>query len=398
MRIGVVADSVLPEAGGVFTYVGAVVDAIEECSTNHEFVIWETEVEPHVKWWLREAVKRSGDIVGAGRLVRSTARRIMSVKPAFALAAISPIERFIRESDIDVMWFLSQTNAPVSVPYITTVWDLQHRRQPFFPEVSTTGWTWEARERAFGLNLPRASWIITGTQTGKSEILAFYGVSPENVVVVPMPVAVAEHGTEGRGHIDVRQRYGLKRDFIFYPAQFWPHKNHVNLLVALDLLKKDSGLELDLVLTGSDKGNLTHVRATIAGLGLTSQVRIPGFVPTADLAGLYREAVCLAFPSFFGPDNIPPLEAFALSCPVVAAAVPGSEEQLGDAALLFNPADPVDIARAILNVYRDLRLRAQLVQRGKEIASARSPQAYVEQICRILDAFAPIRRCWGHRP
>jgi glycosyltransferase involved in cell wall biosynthesis len=398
MRIGVVADSVLPEAGGVFTYVGAVVDAIRECSSNHEFVIWETEVEPCVKWWLREAVKRSGDIVGAGRLIRSTARRIRSVKAAFAPGAIFPIERFIRESGIDVMWFLSQTNAPVSVPYITTVWDLQHRRQPFFPEVSITGWTWEARERAFGLNLPRASRIITGTQTGKSEILAFYGVSPENVVVVPMPVAVAEHGTEGRGHIDVRQRYGLKPDFIFYPAQFWPHKNHVNLLLALDFLKRRACVELDLVLTGSDKGNLNHISKTVAALGLTSQVHILGFVPKADLHELYREAVSLTYASFFGPDNIPPLEAFALGCPVVAAAVPGSEEQLGNAALLFDPTDPADIARAILNVHRDLRLRSQLVQRGKEIASARSPQAYVEQICRILDAFAPIRRCWGHRP
>jgi glycosyltransferase involved in cell wall biosynthesis len=154
-------------------------------------------------------------------------------------------------------------------------------------------------------------------------------------------------------------------------------------------------LELDLVLTGNDKGNLNHVSKTVAALGLTSQVHILGFVPKADLHGLYREAVCLAFASFFGPDNIPPLEAFALSCPVVAARVPGSEEQLGNAALLFDPADPADIARTILTLHRDLRLRAELVRLGKEIVAARSPRAYVEQICRILDEFESIRRCWG---
>jgi glycosyltransferase involved in cell wall biosynthesis len=397
MRIGVVADSVLPEVGGVFTYIGAVVDAIKKCSSKHKFIIWKPEVEQYDKTWLRKALKRNGEI-GAGRLIRSAARRIMSVKAAFAPAAISPIERFIREADIDVMWFLSQTNAPVSVPYITTVWDLQHRRQPFFPEVSTTGWIWEARERAFGSILPRASRIITGTQTGKSEILTFYGVSPENVIVVPMPVSIGELGTDARGHINVRGRYRLEHDFIFYPAQFWPHKNHVNLLLALDFLRQQVGVELDLVLTGSDKGNLNYISKMVAELGLVSQVHILGFVPKADLYELYREAVSLTYASFFGPDNIPPLEAFALGCPVVAAAVPGSEEQLGNAALLFNPADPADIARAIMNMYRDLRLRAELVQRGKEIARARSPQAYVEQICQILDALAPIRRCWGHYP
>jgi glycosyltransferase involved in cell wall biosynthesis len=154
-------------------------------------------------------------------------------------------------------------------------------------------------------------------------------------------------------------------------------------------------VELDLVLTGSDKGNLNHVSQSVAALGLTSQVHILGFVPKADLHGLYREAVCLTYASFFGPDNIPPLEAFALSCPVVAARVPGSGEQLGDAALLFDPADPADIAQAILAVHRDRGLRAELIRRGREVVAVRSPRAYVEQVCRILDDFVAIRRCWG---
>jgi glycosyltransferase involved in cell wall biosynthesis len=149
------------------------------------------------------------------------------------------------------------------------------------------------------------------------------------------------------------------------------------------------------MLTGSDKGNLDHVRETIAALGLTSQVHIPGFVSKSDLNGLYGEAICLTFASFFGPDNIPPLEAFALGCPVTAARVPGSEEQLENAALLFDPADPADIARIILKVRGDVELRAELIRRGREIVSARSPRAYIERICRILDDFEPIRRCWG---
>jgi glycosyltransferase involved in cell wall biosynthesis len=396
VRIGVVTGSSSPVAGGGFTFTRAVVDAIKACSSGHEFIIWDPEVlERDVRRQWRELVKRAGDIVGAGRLIRSTARRIRSVQIIFAAGEVSPLEQFIRDSDIDVVWFLIPGNVPVSVPYIATVWDLQHRRQPVFPEVTITGWIWEAREHTYRLSLPRAARIITGTQAGKDEIVAFYGVSPQNIVVVPMPVAAAELPRDDDSRIDVRAKYGLKRDFFLYPAQFWPHKNHVNLLLALDLLKRDAGVELDLVLTGSDKGNLNHVSETVAALGLTSQVHILGFVPKADLCGLYREAVSLAYASFFGPDNIPPLEAFALGCPVVAARVPGSEEQLGDAALLFDPADPADIARAILTVQRDRRLRAELIRRGKEVASARSPRAYVEQICRILDDFVAIRRCWG---
>ncbi|MFM6269445.1 MAG: glycosyltransferase, partial [Dolichospermum sp.] len=55
------------------------------------------------------------------------------------------------------------------------------------------------------------------------------------------------------------------------------------------------------------------------------------------MTSLYINAFSLAFMSFFGPDNLPPLEAMALGCPVIASKVSGSEEQLGNNALLVNP-------------------------------------------------------------
>jgi len=397
MRIGVDTGNGSPDEGGGFTFTRAVVDAIMAYSSSHVFIIWDGL--QHVKRGRIELIKRVVDRVNAGRLIRSGVRVLRSAWPAFAagdvFSAVSPIEKFINYFDIDLFWFLHPVHPTVSVPYLTTVWDLQHRRQPFFPEVSITGWTWEARELSYRSNLPQAARVITGTEAGKNEIIAFYGVSPDNISVVPMPVMQVELSEDDGDRKAIKAKYGLKKEYLLYPAQFWPHKNHVNLLHALYLLKKNTGLELDLMLTGSDRGNLTHVRETIAALGLTSQVHIPGFVPNADLAGLYREALCLTFASFFGPDNIPPLEAFFLGCPVTAARVPGSEEQLEGAAVLFNPADPADIAQAILAVHDDAGLRSELIRRGREVVATRSPRAYVEQICRILDDFEPIRRCWG---
>jgi len=275
---------------------------------------------------------------------------------------------------------------------------LQHRVQPWFPEVNSGGLSnWEARERFYAKILPRAARIITGTQTGKNEIIAFYGVSPDNVVVVPTPVSVPDFPFEGEARADIRSKYGVTGEFLLYPAQFWPHKNHVNLLLALDKIRKDTSLGLDLVLTGSDRGNLDHVSGVVASLGLGAQVHILGFVPRSDLDKLYRAAVALTYPSFFGPDNIPPLEAFARNCPVAAAHVAGAEEQLENAALLFDPADPADIAQAITKLYHDRESRAELVYRGKALVATRSPEAYVARVCQVLDELTSVRRCWGTR-
>lgn len=78
------------------------------------------------------------------------------------------------------------------------------------------------------------------------------------------------------------------------------------------------------------------------------QVHIFGFVPDADFMHCIEKpsvlSLLMVFANFFGPDNIPPLEAFAIGCSVIAARVPGSEDQLENATLLFDPADPADIA------------------------------------------------------
>jgi glycosyltransferase involved in cell wall biosynthesis len=223
----------------------------------------------------------------------------------------------------------------------------------------------------------------------------YYGVNPDNVIVVPFPAPSIASEVQGDAIPNVRQKYGIRGDFLLYPAQFWPHKNHVNLLIALALLKQSRGMTIEMVFTGSDKGNAGYVLEKIKELRLDDQVHMLGFVPREDLRALYSKALALTFASFFGPDNIPPLEAFALGCPVIASRVSGADEQLGDAALLFNPADPEELASAILTISQDPQLRARMIQKGTEIAKARTPEAYVEQVCKIFDKFVPIRRCWG---
>jgi glycosyltransferase involved in cell wall biosynthesis len=344
----------------VHTFIADIVTAIKSCSSDHSFIIYEERpgASPRKPAWRRTA-GRTVRVLGIGRVVGWALRQIA---PRFGDSAYA-FEEFVRASKIDVVWFLPPDHDPVSsVPYISTPYDLQHRVQPCFPEVSHD---WKERERSYATILPRAARIITGTQTGKNEIVALYGVHPDNVVVVPMPTSLPDTRFEGDARADMRNKYGIMAEFLLYPAQFWPHKNHVNLLLALDQIRRDTGLELDLVLTGSDKGNLEHVRGVVASLELGAQVHILGFVPRAELDKLYNAAVALTFPSFFGPDNLPPLEAFARNCPVAAARVAGAEEQLGNAALFFNPSDPADIARAILALYHDHELRAELVRRGK---------------------------------
>lgn len=402
MRVAVIGTQPNPLYGGTYTAAASVLEAVNSYTGGHTLTIYDgnylasltRKTQPR---WMRAARGIAG-AVGIRPLISPVVQRLREARQtgATGFEQTAAWDGHFRELGIDVVWFVGPGPGVGSIPYFTTVWDLGHRQQPYFPEVTYTVHPWDARERLYRRTLPRASKVITGTEVGKSQIVSFYGVAPENVVVVPLPTPPPSQESDGTPSPELRDKYQLEDDFLFYPAQFWAHKNHVNLLLALDLLKRKAGVEINLVLTGTDQGNLSYVREEVTALGLSSQVHILGFIPVADIQGLYREAVALVYPSFFGPDNLPPLEAFARGCPVVASRVPGAEEQLGDAALLFNPADPDDIADAIQRVvYRDPQLRVELIQRGQRLASTRTPQAYVAQICRLFDEFAPIRRCWA---
>jgi glycosyltransferase involved in cell wall biosynthesis len=84
------------------------------------------------------------------------------------------------------------------------------------------------------------------------------------------------------------------------------------------------------------------------------------------MASLYRESVALIFASLTGPTNIPPLEAMLLNCPMAVSNVYAMHEQVGDAAILLDPQDPLSIANAMEQLWTNEQLRIILMQKGKE--------------------------------
>ncbi len=406
LRVGVLTGNHEPGAGGAWTFSTTLTEALKTAQSPHAFLVLDGISADHA---LKQPVAEHRPPLLWRRLFPAMANR--AVAPAHKSIAlvgygatdmnpqndenINCLEAIARREHIDVVWIMKPWSEPLSIPYIATVWDLEHRKQPYFPEVSSTGWTWSARENAYNAVLPRASMIITGTQVGKEEVVHYYRVSPANVMVIPLPVPAGALMAQSLERAAIKEKYGLTGDFLFYPAQFWPHKNHVNLLRGLRLLRDQSGLDFDLALAGSDKGNLDHVMREVVRLGLSDRVFVLGFIPREDITSLYRHSTALIFPSYFGPDNFPPLEAFALGCPVIAADVPGAREQIGEAALLFDPLDPSDMAAKIVSLCRNPGLRAQMIRDGNEIAKRRTPQAYIAMLCSLLDKFEAIRRCWG---
>ena len=201
------------------------------------------------------------------------------------------------------------------------------------------------RSRTYDRAARRADAVITISDFAKARIVEVLGIAEARVHVAHLGVRTEEF---------VPQLSGRGR-FLLYPAKGWPHKNHSRLFDAFRLLRQQQP-DLELVLTGATSDELP---APPAG------VQVRGQVSRAELVGLYGSAAALVFPSRYEGFGLPVIEAMSSGCPVAAAAAGSLPEVVGDAGVLFDPDDPQDIARGVLEA---LERSTELQQLGLDRA------------------------------
>lgn len=297
-----------------------------------------------------------------------------------------------KRDSIELMYFpFPFSFAETEIPYLFTVWDLGGNVHPYFPEVSMRCRSFEIRKRLYQKALPKAMFVFIGNDIGKKQLMDYYHIGEDRIVKNPMITPSYIYSTtpdEG-----ILNKFGLtKCKYLFYPAQFWPHKNHIRVVQAMSSLSKCG---YKLVLSGSDQGNLNYIKSKTAEFGLGEHVVFAGFVTREEIIGLYKNAFALVYASAMGPDNIPPLEAMGLGCPVICSRYDGAEEQLKDAALFFNPYDADEIVSSVKKLEINDTLRKYLVTRGKEIANSYAVGKYVKTVFDTVNRASKIRECWG---
>jgi glycosyltransferase involved in cell wall biosynthesis len=385
VNVGVVFHALEPWAGGGATFQRTVLDGIRAAapSSGHTFRFYSVDgaPEPGIRVVPRNGVTRARQL--AVNLTREVFDHVGVRRPPFR----TPLETALGEDGVEVVWFASPYAERCELPYVFTVLDLEHLKQPWFPEVGGQG-QWELRRYYFERHLPKAARVIAAGETGAAEVERFYRVPRDRILPLRHPTPpFALDAWEPQP--EALARLGIEPPYLLYPAQFWAHKNHAVLFDMLALLP----VQYRLVLVGSDKGILSHVRGLAARAGVAERVVFLGFVSQDDLVALYTHAHAMTYASWFGPENLPPLEAFALGCPVIAADVPGVAEQLEGAAVLIAPNDGSGFADAVRLLQRE-ELRRELVERGRRVAAARTVEDYICPVLEFFDEFELIRRSW----
>jgi glycosyltransferase involved in cell wall biosynthesis len=262
---------------------------------------------------------------------------------------------------IGVVHFPYQEGFLTPLPSLYQPHDLQHLALPENFSPAERG----RRERMYR-RLCRQSWAtVLMSRWGKRDLMGRYGMPSGRVAVVPGGAVTSQYPEHDEaGLAALGKRLGLPPAFAYYPAHTFRHKNHARLIQALAQLKGE-GLEIPLLCSGGLTPHHAELLSLLKRSGMEGCVAFTGYLPPEDVAGLYRLARVMVFPSLFEGWGLPLTEAMAAGLPIACSNASCIPEQVGDAALIFEPLDAASIAAALRRLWPDVALRQDLAARGK---------------------------------
>ena len=281
------------------------------------------------------------------------------------------LPRFLKKQGVPLLLSLGST-APISYKRkIVTVHDLAYIH---FPDA--VSWKFRLYYNFLIPKVLRSSLHITSvSEFSKNDICEVYKIPREKVSVVYNASSFELNSTQVIAH---------KEKFILGVGSIQPYKNIEALVSAFVIFKKRIGSEYLLKLVGGSNKGVFKDTSLMKKIEENRDVQFTGYLTDTELLALYGSASCFVFPSLFEGFGIPPLEAMACGCPVIASTAASIPEVCGNAALYCDPYDVEDIAEKMFQLVNDKQLQSELVDLGYENTQRFSWQKSAEDLHDLL--------------
>jgi glycosyltransferase involved in cell wall biosynthesis len=281
----------------------------------------------------------------------------------------------LREIEADLLFcpFTAGFFHDSSIPMVSTVYDLQYADYPqfFSPED-------RAHRQDHMLKAARlASRLVCISEHVRGSVIKKLGVKPERVKTVHIQAAHRLIKPSPDKTRAVIARWKLTPgEYLFYPANFWQHKNHQMLLTAFGMFcRKPRRPELKLVFTGQPGPSMDVVRDAASRMGIAERVVFAGYVSNEELAALLDGCRAMVFPSLYEGFGMPVLEAMSFGKTILCGNRTSLPEIAGECALLFDPKKPGEILSAIEALEREPDRLQRMAEGGPARASLFSDPA-----------------------
>jgi glycosyltransferase involved in cell wall biosynthesis len=246
-----------------------------------------------------------------------------------------------------------------AVPCVSVVYDLQHRTYPYFFSVNEIG----HRENMLLNVSKKCDEVICISDYVKSTLLETKLMNERkiNTVHIQLPKRLPSNLNEENNQKDLLNELGLISDkYFYYPANFWPHKNHMVLFTAFAMFKAESsGNQYKLVCSGSKNEQMDYYKDCVKIMGLENEIIFTGYLSDQEVMCLFKNCKLIVYPSLYEGFGMPIVEALFYKKLIVCSNKCSLPEVGGSAAIYFDPRKPQDLYNIFLKIINNSSLFIQ---------------------------------------
>ncbi len=228
-----------------------------------------------------------------------------------------------------------------------------------------------------------ASRIIANSNFSKKEITELYKVNPNKIEVIYEGVPELSKINEDFIQKTLK-KFKIDKPYFLYIGNWRPRKNLPGLIKAFKIFRKKTNLDFLLVVGGRKDRRFLDLEKDINENQLEGMVILTDALSREEVSALYKKAKALTFPSFYEGFGLPILEAQSLGVPVLTSNTSSLPEVAGDSALCVNPCDIEDIAKGMIKIAFDEKLREDLIKKGFENIKRFSWERSAKQLLDLL--------------
>lgn len=371
MRIGLNLLHAHPSIGGAWNYIDRFVKALAKHDSHNEYICFVS----------RESINIVPNIDNFNTVH-------IDFNPAMRTYRIfienSLLQKYSYQYNLDVLHWFGNTIALFNTcPSIVSVHDLLVYDNPH----AFSGFKRYYLKVMIAYTVKHAKYLLPISKYTAINITNRFSIASDRMVIAPAIVSDIFKPMPEYLSDDFRQKYGLPITFWLYVAHFYPHKNHIRLLKAYHVLKKNNCNPWPLVLRGDFKNESREILCTIRELDLINDVHFLPRISENDLSLLYSAATGLVFPSTYEGGGIPVLEAMACGCPVISSNIPSIHEFAGDAVQYFDQNDIASIAHCMNKFQTDTDFQMRLSNMGIQKAIQHRAEAIIPNVINVYNKF-----------
>ncbi|MEQ8384522.1 MAG: glycosyltransferase family 1 protein [Coleofasciculus sp. A1-SPW-01] len=358
LKVFIDATPLSPKPSGVSFYVANLIHYLYKLQVHQDFQLGVT-YQPRLKDWLRQNLEFPESLNPyPNRYLLPLPVRITN----FLLENFTEFFSLYLDSCLPLPTIIHGTNYNV-YPYqnslkVITIYDLTFIKYPNYTDSTVKTYLKRIKQCLQWTDL-----VLTISENSKKDIIEYLDIDIERIYVTPLASRYHSNRLSIPSYTSIN--YNFSHPYILFVSTIEPRKNITTLISAFNHLKQKYKIEHHLILIGQKGWHHKPIFAAIENSPWNHHIHHLDYLSDELVALFYSKADVFVYPSHYEGFGLPVLEAMTLGAPVVTSNTSSLPEVAGDAALLIDPNDPIQLAEAILKIISDAQIRQDLIQKGK---------------------------------